>query len=182
MISSSPVKSPQNILLSNRTMKDLLSQLAAYNIWANQKLLEIILALPDDKQKQEVPSSFNSLYKTMLHMYSAESIWWQRMKLQERINIPMENFKGSIQELAQELVQQNRQWQQWISDATDPMLDHVFQYFSLKRESFKQPIFQMLLHVFNHGTYHRGQLVNMLRQLGVEKIPQTDFIVWSRKK
>jgi uncharacterized damage-inducible protein DinB len=115
-------------------------------------------------------------------MYHAESIWWQRMKLQERFNLPMETFKGSIQELSNELLQQNRQWQQWVSTATDPMLDHVFQYFSQKKESFKQPIFQMLLHVFNHGTYHRGQLVNMLRQLGIEKIPQTDFIVWSRKK
>jgi uncharacterized damage-inducible protein DinB len=35
--------------------------------------------------------------------------------------------------------------------------------------SFQQPIYQMLLHVFNHGTYHRGQLINMLRQLGVYK-------------
>jgi uncharacterized damage-inducible protein DinB len=40
----------------------------------------------------------------------------------------------------------------------------------------------MMLHVFNHGTYHRGQLVNMLRQLGIEKIPPTDFSVWSKKK
>ncbi|MGZ3851281.1 MAG: DinB family protein [Flavisolibacter sp.] len=40
----------------------------------------------------------------------------------------------------------------------------------------------MLLHAFNHGTYHRGQLVNMLRQLGVDKIPGTDFIAWSRRK
>lgn len=163
-------------------MKDLLSQMAAYNLWANQKLLDVILALPEEKQKQEIPSSFNSLYSTTLHMLSAESIWWQRMKLQERILVPMENFKGSMKELSEELLQQNRQWQQWINNATDPMLDHVFQYFSLKKESFKQPVFQMILHVFNHGTYHRGQLVNMLRQLGVEKIPQTDFIVWSRKK
>jgi uncharacterized damage-inducible protein DinB len=40
----------------------------------------------------------------------------------------------------------------------------------------------MLLHLFNHGTYHRGQLVTMLRELGIEKIPPTDFIVWSRRK
>jgi uncharacterized damage-inducible protein DinB len=40
----------------------------------------------------------------------------------------------------------------------------------------------MLLHLFNHNTYHRGQLVTMLRQLGMDKIPATDFIVWSRKK
>lgn len=182
MISTSPVKNITNPSLSNRTMKDILSQMAAYNVWANQKLLEVIIALPEEKQQQQVSSSFSSLYTTLLHMYSAESIWWQRMKLQERVSVPMETFKGSMKELSEELLLQNRQWQQWVNSASDPMLDHVFQYFSLKKESFKQPIFQMLLHVFNHGTYHRGQLVNMLRQLGIEKIPQTDFIVWSRKK
>lgn len=182
MISTSQVKTQQNVLSSNRTMKDTLSQLAAYNIWANQKLLDIILALPGEKQNQEVPSSFKNLYTTLLHMFHAESIWWQRMKLQERINLPMENFKGSIRELADELLLQNRQWQHWINTATEPMLEHVFQYYTAKKEMYKQPVCQMILHVFNHGTYHRGQLVNMLRQLGIEKIPQTDFIVWSRKK
>ena len=163
-------------------MKDLLSQLAAYNIWANQKLLDIMLVLPGDKQKQEISSSFKSLHATLFHMWDAESIWWQRMKLHERIIRPSDNFNSSMKDIANGLLQQNQQWQEWVNTATEPMLDHVFQYYSQKKESFKQPIFQMLLHVFNHGTYHRGQLVNMLRQLGIEKIPQTDFIVWSRKK
>lgn len=163
-------------------MKELLQQLSAYNIWANQKILEAILALPEEKQKQELPSSFKNLYDTILHMWNAESIWWQRMKLQERIILPVENFKGSMQELAHELLQQDLQWQDWVNNATDAALDHVFQYQNSKKEQFKQPVYQMLLHVFNHGTYHRGQLINMLRQLGIEKLPQTDFIVWSRKK
>ncbi|MGB3005447.1 MAG: DinB family protein [Chitinophagaceae bacterium] len=38
------------------------------------------------------------------------------------------------------------------------------------------------MHVFNHAAYHRGQLINMLRQLGVKKLPATDFIIWSRNK
>ena len=159
------------------TMKELLSQLAAYNIWANQKLLEIILALPEEKQKQEIPSSFKSLHTTVFHMWDAESMWWQRMKLHERIIRPSDNFNCSMKELFNGLLQQNHQWQEWVNTSTEPMLDHVFQYYNQKKESFKQPIFQMMLHVFNHGTYHRGQLVNMLRQLGIEKIPQTDFIV-----
>jgi uncharacterized damage-inducible protein DinB len=163
-------------------MKELLKQFAAYNIWANQKLLDLILALPEEKQKAEMPSSFKSLYTTILHMLDAESIWWQRMKLQERIVVPSENYKGNMKDVCTELLQQNHQWQEWVNSATDPALEHVFQYYNSKREYFKQPVFQMLLHVFNHGTYHRGQLVNMLRQLGIEKIPQTDFIVWSRKK
>lgn|SRR5215203_953009 len=182
MISTSAVKASHNSLPSTRTMKELLSQLAAYNIWANHKLLEIILALPEEKQRQEVPSSFRSLYTTVFHMWDAESIWWQRMKLHERITRPSDNLNSSMKDVSSGLLQQNQQWQEWVDTTTEPMLDHVFQYYSQKKESFKQPTFQMMLHVFNHGTYHRGQLVNMLRQLGIEKIPQTDFIVWSRKK
>jgi uncharacterized damage-inducible protein DinB len=163
-------------------MKELLKQFAAYHIWANQKLIDVILSLPEEQQTREIPSSFTSLYATILHMWNAESIWWQRMKLQERIIGPIENFKGNITDSCNGLMNQSQQWEQWIRNASDLSIDHVFAYTNSKKEQFKQPIYQMLLHVFNHGTYHRGQLVNMLRQLGVEKIPQTDFIVWSRKK
>lgn len=163
-------------------MKELLNQFAAYNVWANQKITEAILALPEEKQKEEIPSSFNSIYRTVLHMWDAETAWWQRMKLHERIIVPSENFSGSMRDVTNGLMQQNQQWLDWTSSTSDNMLEHVFQYQNSKKEQFKQPIYQMVLHVFNHGTYHRGQLVNMLRQLGVDKIPQTDFIVWSRKK
>ena len=163
-------------------MKELLKQYAAYNIWATRRILDVILDLPEEKQLAEIPSSFNSLYKTVLHMWDAESIWWQRMKMYERIIRPGENFKGNMQDAANGLIQQSKQWEEWVSSASDLSIDHVFQYYTTKKELFKQPVYQMILHVFNHATYHRGQLVNMLRQSGVEKISQTDFIVWSRKK
>ena len=163
-------------------MKELLVQFASYHLWANELLLETILQLPAEKQNQTLPSSFPSLYKTVLHMWDAESIWWQRLKLQERVIRQSDHFTGDMQELSAQLLQQNRHWLEWVNNAGDHQLQHVFKYQNTKRESFKQPVFQMLLHLFNHGTYHRGQLVTMLRQLGEEKIPQTDFIVWSRKK
>lgn len=162
-------------------MKEILNQLSAYNCWANQLLLDVINQLPYEKQNQEVASSFSSLYKTVLHMWSAESIWWQRMKLLERLYIPAESFSGDMKELSSQLLNQNRQWNEWIGGSYEHQLQHVFQYQNSKKEQFKQPVYQMLMHVFNHGTYHRGQLVNMLRQLG-EKAPATDFIVWSRRK
>lgn len=163
-------------------MKELLRQYAAYNTWANQKLLELVLTLPPDLQQKEIPSSFSSLHITILHMWDAASIWWQRMKLQEGVTAPSASFNGSTPEAVQGLLQQNKQWEEWLSTANDMTLDHVFSYYNTKREHFKQPTYQVLLHVMNHETYHRGQIVNMLRQLGFEKIPQTDFIVWSRKK
>lgn len=163
-------------------MKELLLQFSAYSLWANQLLLDSILQLPEEMHTQEVPGSFNSLQKTLLHMLDAECIWWQRMKLQERITRPSETFAGDTRDLAAQLIKQNRQWSEWVSSAQERMLQHVFIYQNTKREQFKQPMYQMLLHLFNHGTYHRGQLVTMLRELGVTRIPQTDFIVWSRSR
>jgi uncharacterized damage-inducible protein DinB len=161
-------------------MKTLLQQYAAYNTWANQKLAELILTLPEELQQKEVISSFPSIYLTLLHMWNTESVWWQRLKLQENINGPANSFKGDTKEIIQHLLQQNKMWEDWINNSSEMSLDHVFKYHTTKREPFKQPTYQMLLHVFNHGSYHRGQLINILRQLGQTKIPETDFIVWSR--
>jgi len=163
-------------------MKELLKQYAAYNVWANQRITNCIIALPEEKQMAEVRSSFNSLFNTLLHMWNAESVWWQRMKLQERIVQPAHDFKGNMQDLVSGLLQQNKQWEEWVFGASDLALEHVFHYRNLKGEQFKNPVFQMLLHIFNHGTYHRGQLITMLRQLGEEKVPETDFIVWTRRR
>jgi uncharacterized damage-inducible protein DinB len=163
-------------------MKELLKQYAAYNIWASRRILDVILALPEEKQLAGVPGSFNSLYKTVLHIWDAESIWWQRMKMQERLVRPGEDFNGTMQDVANGLMQQSRQWEEWVGNASDLSLEHVFQYYNNKKEYFKMPVYQMIHHVFNHGTYHRGQLINMLRQLGVEKLPATDFVAWVRQK
>lgn len=163
-------------------MKEILVQLAAYNIWANQALLSTIEALPEEKQKAEMKSSFPSLMATALHMWHAESIWWQRMKLYERLISPSENFNGNMKDVSTGLLQQNKQWHDWIINAQEHMFTHEFIYYNSKKEKFKQPVFQMLLHTFNHGTYHRGQMVTMLRELNIDKIPPTDFIIWSRKK
>jgi uncharacterized damage-inducible protein DinB len=159
-------------------MKELLKQLSAYNVWASQKIIDVILSLPEEKQLAEVPSSFISLHQTILHMWDAESIWWQRMKLHERFVRPSDNFKGTTRDAINGLTSQSKLWEGWVLGVSDQMLEHVFEYRNNKKELFKLPIYQMLTHVFNHGTYHRGQLVNMLRQLGIDKIPSTDFSSW----
>ena len=107
-------------------MKEQLQQLSAYHVWANQLLLDLINNLGEEKQHREVASSFNSLYKTVLHMLDAESIWWQRMKLQEHIRIPSQEFTGNMKELSAALLQVNRQWVEWISNASEKLIQHPF--------------------------------------------------------
>ena len=80
---------------------------------------------------------------------------------------PKDNFNGKMSDAIEGLLQQNEQWNEWVGNSQEHHLDHVFQYQNFRGEQFKQPLYQMLLHLFNHGTYHRGQIVTMLRQLGV---------------
>jgi len=163
-------------------MKKLLLQYAAYNVWANQRIVECIENLTDDQINREINSSYKSIYATLLHLWDAEAIWWQRVKLQEQIDVPSSNFKGSILELGAQLMKQSKQWKEWVDLATEAALEHEFIYRNSKKEQFKQPVSEALLHLFNHQSYHRGQLITMFRQVGLEVVPNTDFIAFSRKK
>ncbi len=161
-------------------MKNLLVQYAAYNKWATQKIFDTLNQLSEIQLHHEIVSSFPSVYKTVLHLMDAENIWWQRLKLAEHIERPSDNFSGSFEELQKKIMLQSQQWEDWVINANDHQLYHVFAYQNNKKEQFKQPVNEVLIHIFNHGTYHRGQIITMLRQLGIEKIPQTDFIAFCR--
>ena len=152
-------------------MKELFAQYAAYNLWANRLLLTLIEMLPEAQQTAVIESSFPSLFKTALHLLDAESIWWQRIKLQEIILRPSDTVNGDFTAVSKALQQQDKQWLDWITACNDHGFLHEFIYFDSKKQRFKQPVYQVLLHLFNHSTYHRGQLVTMLRQLGINKIP-----------
>ena len=163
-------------------MKKLLLQYAGYNVWANQKLIDCIDNLTDEQIKREMDSSFKSIYATLIHLWDAESIWWQRVKLQEQIEVPGSHFNGSVLELGNNLLRQSKQWKEWVDIATEAALEHEFIYRNSKKEQFKQPVYDTLLHLFNHQSYHRGQLITMFHQVGLENIPNTDFISFGRKK
>lgn len=162
-------------------MKELLQQYAAFNVWATQRITEVIVSLPEEKIHADIISSFPTMYKTVLHLLDAESIWWQRLKLQEHIERPSESFTGSFAELQKKLLQQSSLFNEWVSNASEPQLQHVFAYIRDKEHN-KMQVSDMLLHLFNHNSYHRGQLVTMLRQSGVAKIPSTDFAAYLRSK
>ena len=161
-------------------MKELLKQYAAYNIWATKHLVDRINKLPEEKITAVVASSFPSLYKTVQHMWRAEELWWQRLKLVENPVAQSDSFKGSFAELYLQLHKQSLQWKEWVDSAGDNHLNFVFAYIRDKAEQ-KMTVNDMLLHLFNHATFHRGQLVTILRQLGeTDKIPQTDYVAYCR--
>ncbi len=163
-------------------MKDLLKQMAVYNYWANQRIAGVISGLPEEKTLAETSSSFPTLQRNVLHIWDAESGWWQRLRLHEHILLPSRSFSGTTADAIQGLLDQSRQWEEWVKNASVISLDHVIQFYTSKREPVKLKTSQLLLHVFNHSTYHRGQIIGILHQLGQSKLPSTDFFEWTKLK
>jgi uncharacterized damage-inducible protein DinB len=160
------------------TAKDLLHRYAQYSQWAHKKLLDLILGLSSEQQHAIVPSSFNSLYKTLFHVWGATKLWLGRLNLAP-IKISGDPFNDSMEELAKALLEVDQQWVDWFVSKTDDELTEMLHYNNLAGMPFQQSYDLLLQHIFNHCTYHNGQLVTMLRALGIDKIPATDFVAWT---
>ncbi len=163
-------------------MKELFIQYALYNKWANDKIMDTVLQMSSEITDKPIESSFGSLRLTILHLWFTESLWWQRLHLTEKIVTPASDSNIPLEAVCDGLKKQSLQWYEWVVNAKDLYLNHVFAYRNSRGEEYKQPVFQMLLHLFNHQSYHRGQVIVMLRQSGVKKLPNTDFINWSRNR
>jgi len=160
-------------------MKEILTQYAQYNIWANKRIADVLLKINEEELEKEINSSFPSLKATVYHTWSAEFIWLQRLQLTEQPLWIESVFKGTFAEACEDWQKVSEALLSFIQKQYDDKgFQHVLQYYSRAKKSFKNPVYSVLMHTFNHSTYHRGQLVTMLRQTGVTKIPETDFIAF----
>ena len=156
----------------------MLLQYARFNQWAHERLLNTIGELSANQQHAIVPSSFDSLYKTVFHVWGAESLWLGRLNLAP-IKINGDPFNESMEELSKALKAVDQLWVEWVGSKDDDQLTQKLHYQNKAGQSFYQSYDLLLHHIFNHSTYHNGQLVTMLRAFGVQKIPATDFVAWT---
>ncbi len=160
-------------------MKELLNQYAQYNIWANKLVIDAILALPTDASDMTINSSFPTIKATVAHIYGAEDVWRQRM---EHVAHPIWNgeFNGPITEVCARWQQASADIAAFVAAQTEATLSAPLSYTDRRGNAYNNTPAQILHHVFNHSTYHRGQLITMLRQAGATNIPGTDFIGFVR--
>jgi uncharacterized damage-inducible protein DinB len=163
-------------------MKDILLSYAAYNIWANGKMIDVLKKLPESQLDQETGSSFGSLRKTAYHMWDVESLWYQRLHLTEQAVKPTDSFDGSFQDACRLWQEQSQLFLEWVKKATPLKLEHVVAYYDTRKQYGKSTVIEILMQVFNHATYHRGQLVTLLRQAGINKIPVTDYSEFAKNR
>ncbi|CAN5217072.1 DinB family protein [soil metagenome] len=155
--------------------KDYFKELSEYNVWANNIVCSWLEQITDEQWKQEVISSFNSIQETVLHIISAEKAWLQRFK-KEKVEWLQFNYKGSKEEHIALWKKTSAELKAYVEGFDENNLLVKLDYKRLNGEEKSTAFYAMFAHVFNHSTYHRGQLVTMLRQVGFTGVTSTDLL------
>jgi uncharacterized damage-inducible protein DinB len=144
----------------------------SYSGWASRKLLEATLALPEEQQSREFGVSHKTLMGTLEHTYLGDRIWFSRIADPRVLQIedPLPVAWPKVQ----------KRWEDWAAAISHQDIVKNIEYKDLKGDSHRTPVWQIVLHVVNHATLHRGQAMSLLRQLGVSA-PPTDLIYYYRE-
>jgi len=151
-----------------------------YNAWANTRIADVLTPVDDAIIFEERKSSFPSIAKTLLHIWDAEFIWSKRMQGESPTAQRSANFTGDKTELLNGFVNSSRELLLFIESKAPEFLARRYNYTNLKGEPFTDSVEDTLFHVVNHGTYHRGQVITMLRAADVTKVLSTDLIHYIR--
>ncbi len=161
-------------------MKEMILHFVKYNLWANDRIVNCILEAGEDKADLELVSSFPTIRKTLYHVWDAETIWLKRLHGESIFTWPSKDFKGSLADAAIEMADTDRRFIAFAEAINETALLTVLNYKNTKGDDFSTPIYQMIMHCMNHSTYHRGQLVTMLRTAGFTNVVSTDYVVFCR--
>ncbi len=162
--------------------KQYFIELAEYTVWANNTVGDWLEKISDEQWKQFVESSFPSIYETVLHVAASDKVWVQRLKQFTEFENLTSTFKGSNKELIQVWKNGTLDFKQFIEDFPEEKLDEKLSFKNMKGIPHNQPYWQLFAHIINHATYHRGQLVTMLRQVGYKDLSSTDMTTYFRTK
>jgi uncharacterized damage-inducible protein DinB len=158
-----------------------IQQLYDYNAWANRRSLAAAEKLKAEEFTRPLGSSFSSVRDTLAHIYGAEWIWLERFQGRSPAALPnVADFKD-LASLRERWLEQEQRLLAFVGGVTQSDLDREMEYKTLKFGVYRNPLWQSMQHVVNHGTYHRGQVTTMLRQLGGEPI-LTDLMHFYRER
>ncbi len=161
-------------------MKDLLVKYAGYNLWANERIANVLRGLDTSILYKEIPSSFNSVRKTVFHIWDAEYIWLQRMHGQSLTDWPSKQYGAETP--INKFLETSQAFKKFVEQLAEADFTGDCVYNNLKGAEYRNPRNEVFQHIFNHSTFHRGQIVTMLRNFGVTELPATDFIYYTRSK
>jgi uncharacterized damage-inducible protein DinB len=141
-----------------------------YNAWANQRSVDAAAQLSDEQFAKPLGSSFSSVRDTLVHICGAEWVWLERCHGRSPSSIPSDLHIQTIAALRAHWSPQSDDLLAYIQGLTQTDLDRIMNYKTINFGVYQNPLWQSLQHMVNHGTYHRGQVSTLLRQLDVKPI------------
>lgn len=146
---------------------------ASYNLWANEQLALWLLTKPATVLDREVPSSFSSIRKTLLHIRDTERYWLSVLR-PDTLVTPEEPEPLTMGALFDSIIRQSAEIVAFINTLDETAIKASC-YLDSPWVQGTRPRFEFIQHMINHSTYHRGQVVTIGRNAGLTDAPMTDF-------
>jgi uncharacterized damage-inducible protein DinB len=155
-----------------------ISQLVAFNRWANERFFEALSQLPAELYGRDLRSSHGGIHGTLAHLITAERGWLYRWQGKSESSMAAIGHMHSLAELRAFWENICAEMSQFLASLDDQKLQAMLST-TARTGSYTMPYWQMIQHVVDHSSYHRGQIVTMLRQLGVTP-PSTGLLRFYR--
>ncbi|KEK22881.1 DinB family protein [Bacillus gaemokensis] len=160
-------------------MDNMATQMYHYNVWGNEQIFKHLHTLPRETYHQEIQSVFSSISKVLAHVYLSDLGWLEILSGKSM------NYALSLAKELKEKTEANgiKEMEIKFKELSDKLQIFIKQQENLEKDiliknpsgdQMKMSISEILLHISNHGTYHRGNITAMLRQMGHTSV-MTDY-------
>ena len=157
-----------------------LRTLLDYHYWARDRLLAALEPLPPEQFNRDLGNSFKSIRETVVHTYAAEWAWHSRWHGQSPTVLMTSDAFPDVAAIRNAWTDHEKKMRAFLEGLGEAGVTRVIEYKLLSGQPGSSPIGQMLQHVVNHASYHRGQVTTMLRQLGAQPPKPMDMIAFYR--
>lgn len=162
-------------------MKQHFEQFASYNRWANARLYEVALALGEADYRRDVGAFFKSLHGTLNHLLVTDRIWMKRLTGEgnhpDRLDAILHEDRS---ELALARADEDDRIVKFVASLDEKTIAGTLAYANTSGKRFEQPRAEILAHLFNHQTHHRGQAHTILSICTGQGPPSLDLLSMQR--
>ena len=154
--------------------------LHAFNSWADNRIIDAVMAMPADKAIQDMKSSHGSIHRTLVHLVGAEKVWLSRWTGKSDAEVLSAAEAPTVEAVKNIWVAVGFETAKFLGTMTDRKLQETFTMKTSKGDTFTHVYWQAFQHMVDHCSYHRGQIVAMMRQQGIAP-PTTGLINFYRE-
>ncbi|HLK51146.1 MAG TPA: DinB family protein [Bryobacteraceae bacterium] len=149
---------------------DVLRNHLEYTAWASKRLVDTATGISPEELTRDFQTADHSVVGTLAHIYAADRIWLARVT-NATPGAFISDADRTLSVLVHDWPALLDRWRKWAQALTDESAAALITYKDLKGNEYTQPLWQIVVHVVNHGTHHRGQVSGFLRAMGYPPPP-----------